>query len=126
MTDKEKVSEVLIQILTAGKALAVHEFDRSRMNISQNNLSTRLSEWARAGYVEGNFRPGTKYKEWSAGGMKVVYPAPQRKSKSERLRELIFMMRPYLHHHKDCQLLGKWGAKCDCGLDSVSAAAAKA
>jgi len=125
MTDREKYCEVLNQILTAGKALAVHEFDRSRMNISQNNLSTRLSEWARAGYVNGNFRPGTNYKEWSAGGMEPVNPAPKSMSKVERLQELIFIMSPYLHHRKKCSIFVWWGTKCDCGLDGINAKAAK-
>lgn len=77
MTNAELLCRVLVQMDEAGKPLAVHEFDWNALCISENNLATRLSEWAKRGLVVGNWRKGAGYKEWVPGKGEV----PARKPK---------------------------------------------
>ena len=86
MTNSEQLEEVRKQIRARGCSLAVHEFLRRAIGdegISANNLATRISEWARAGYLKGTFRTGTSYKEWSIG------PGPEGKPVAVKPRRRI-------------------------------------
>jgi len=85
MTNSEQLEEIRKQIRATNKPLAVHEFLRSAIGdngISANNLATRISEWAKAGYLIGNFRAGKSFKEWSIGpgpGGNPVAAKPRRR-----------------------------------------------
>jgi hypothetical protein len=56
---KEKVVR---RLQFSPRPLAVHEFGIP--GVSDNNLATRLSEYAREGIVVGKNRMGCSYKEW--------------------------------------------------------------
>lgn len=56
---REKVSR---RLQFSPKMLALHEFNIP--GVSENNLGTRLPQYAKEGLVVGRVRPGTNYKEW--------------------------------------------------------------
>ena len=58
-TTRDRVRD---RLEAAGRPLALHEFDLD--GISQNNLGTRLPEYAKEGWCYGVQRNGTQYKEW--------------------------------------------------------------
>lgn len=60
MTSKELI---LKRLQESSQPLAVHEF--YIMGLNENNIATRLSELAKEGIVQGNFRKGKSFKEWS-------------------------------------------------------------
>ena len=58
-----KCKELILQVLASSdRPLAAHEMHI--IGYSENNICTRLSEYARAGLVEGSYRKGKSFKEW--------------------------------------------------------------
>jgi len=61
---KPTANELILRALTESPVwISVHEF--AIEGVSQNNIATRLSEFARKGKVRGRIRGGKRYKEWS-------------------------------------------------------------
>lgn len=58
-----KLKAIVYRVLASSKTpLAVHEM--GIIGYSENNLATRMSEYAREGWVEGTYRKGQQFKEW--------------------------------------------------------------
>lgn len=58
-----KLKAIVYRVLSSSKTpLAVHEM--GIIGYSENNIATRMSDYAREGWVEGTYRKGQSYKEW--------------------------------------------------------------
>jgi DNA-binding HxlR family transcriptional regulator len=55
----------LAHLYEVNKPLAVHELRDMLKDVNENNLATRLSEWAREDLVYGEVFKGHAYKIWS-------------------------------------------------------------
>lgn len=56
---------IMARLRAAGKPLAVFEFGLVGPGLSENSIATRLSELQKSGEVDGRYRAGARYKEWS-------------------------------------------------------------
>lgn len=74
---KPTENELILKCLAeSGKFMAVHEMEV--MAHSQNSISTRLSELAKAGLVVGRYRSGFRYKEWALIKQEAEFEGEQR------------------------------------------------